>query len=262
MNGSVRPRVSGRAAILASALLIVCGLLSGGARAAGLTAQAVPGSSAMFGVSCPTSTICWAVGESGSSGVVAEILNGVPQTASTVAGAGPLEGIACTGAQDCVAVGAAAAPTGGVVVPIVSGVAGTAQTIAAAGAGLYAVSCETETTCIAVGRSTYPAGIGDVVPIIDGVAGGAQQVANTSGLDAIDCYDTNDCTAVGDLLDAPTPPAVDNEAGEVVPISGTSAGTAHEIDNSDGIFAIGCPRAPAPASPAWASTNMTRRSSR
>ena len=121
-----------------------------------------PDSSAMFGISCPTQTVCWAVGDGAGGGVVAEILNGVPQAASTVSGTAASMGsrvrTPCT-----------ASPSGTRGRWPGRSWSSTAESrrhrrrSPRSATGCTPSRARPLRTCIAVGRSTYPGGIGDVL---------------------------------------------------------------------------------------------------
>ncbi|MFZ0666945.1 MAG: hypothetical protein WAM97_14430 [Acidimicrobiales bacterium] len=63
---------------------------------------------ALYGVACPSSTMCLAVGVDASNNPVAEIWNGsewITQHVPTVNGGGVLKKVSCVSATDCIAVG-------------------------------------------------------------------------------------------------------------------------------------------------------------
>lgn len=83
--------------------------------------QAAPGTTHLWGIACPTSTTCYAVGQSTSGGVVVPITGGTVGYLQT-AGATSLRGIACSSSTTCYAVGDNS--TSGVVATITIGAGG------------------------------------------------------------------------------------------------------------------------------------------
>jgi hypothetical protein len=73
------------------------------------TAQAVPGTSELTDITCPTTTTCYASGDNSSNGQVIQFaVNGpsiIPDVTQTVPGTSSLSGIACADASTCFAVG-------------------------------------------------------------------------------------------------------------------------------------------------------------
>jgi uncharacterized repeat protein (TIGR02543 family) len=155
----------------------------------------VSGTAQLFGVACPSATICEAVGATQVTvdnvltltGVVVPITSGVLGSPVTVSGTFELDGVACPSTTSCEAGG------DGVVVPITSGVPGSAAAVSGTGQ-LYGVACSSATTCEAVGTD----GDGVVVPITSGVPGSAVTPSGTYELDGIVCPTTTTCEAVGD----------------------------------------------------------------
>ena len=155
----------------------------------------VSGTAQLFGVACPSTTSCEAVGATQVTvdnvltltGVVVPISSGVPGSPVTVSGTFELLGVACPSTTSCEAGG------NGVVVPITSGVPGSAVTASGTGQ-LYGVACPSTTSCEAVG--TY--GDGVVVPITSGVPGSAVTPSGTYELDGVACPSTTTCEAVGE----------------------------------------------------------------
>jgi peptidoglycan/xylan/chitin deacetylase (PgdA/CDA1 family) len=136
------------------------------------TAQVVSGTSWLYGVDCPTTATCEAVGVYGDSqGEVVPITNGVPGSSQAVTGA-PLHSVACPTATNCEAVGNNQTDGSTNLVAITNGIPGSAQPVAGTG-GLWGVDCPTATICEASGRDTSTVGQGigqgSVVPIYNGV---------------------------------------------------------------------------------------------
>lgn len=203
---------------------------AGAAAAASPTAiaQSVAGTANLVAVTCPTSSLCTAVGTTGAAGVVVPINNGVAGDADMVATSARLGDVACSPTStSCIAVGASS-PPGGAVVPIAGAVPGPSQTVTGV-SELKSVACPSDTACVAVGTdSTASAGV--VVAITGGVAGQAQTAAGTARLTAVACSSATSCVAVGSAAGGAV----------VVPINDGVPGQA-EVLAGDTLFSVACP---------------------
>lgn len=123
--------------------------ITGGTAAA---PQVVSGVS-LFGVACPTSSTCLAVGKNGL-GVVVPITNGTPGAVQPVPDVQDLFGVACATPTLCRAVGDQG-PSRGVVVNITPVSANAAQVVSGTYA-LFGMACPNTSFCEAVGTTTIP----------------------------------------------------------------------------------------------------------
>jgi len=172
------------------------------------SAQVAPGSAALFGVACPTATICEAVGlvatnPPQSQGVVVTITNGIPGPAQLVPGTASLTAVACPTATTCEAVGNTFDMNHGVVVTITNG-APAAPAVVSATTILLGISCQTTTTCEAAGhrRAARPneppaSSGGQVTTVTNGIPGLLLDVPGSDTLAAIACRNSTTCEAVG-----------------------------------------------------------------
>jgi hypothetical protein len=166
--------------------------------------------SALFGLSCTSSSACTATGNSFNSsgtpvGVFAERWNGTkwriqPVPAPSSPG-GFLSGVACTSPSVCIAVGARTDASGNPIGTLAERWNGTRWRIQrtpnpAAGAGLSAVSCTSSAACTAVGGSEA----GTLAERWDGTAWRIQPTPKLSGAEnffnGVACKG-HACTAVG-----------------------------------------------------------------
>lgn len=188
------------------------------------TIQATPALSdpaQLFGVSCPTTTSCVAVGSlggtpTGGGTALAEVWDGTSWTVEPVAApsgaASPiLRGVSCPTRRSCTAVGFFTVPSGtGTDVLVEHRSAGgrwrpeTAPAPSGANAAaLSAVSCPTQNTCTAVGNENVPGG--DVLAVAERRSGGRwrlQTTPNPAGstytlLNGVSCPGRRTCVAVG-----------------------------------------------------------------
>ena len=176
-----------------------------------LGVQAVPGTGALNGVACNTSSSCVAVGSLNGEAVVVPIDDGVPGSPQAIDGIDTLTSVTCTGAHFCLAVGTEpyTVPPGrmttiGVVVEIVDGQAvngapivgndlpGTLDAVFPSGVG-----CSGMTHCIAVGNSTFESGFG--VDVSSEGAGIVQSIS-PSGINGVECAKGDWCLADGQSL--------------------------------------------------------------
>lgn len=180
------------------------------------TPSVVPIRNWLLGVSCPSAGDCTAVGTANFE-TLAEHWDGTSWTVQTSPNpsgrSAQLEGVSCTSASDCTAGGGIFPPksiylpvVGGVVVPPDGTVAehwngsswAIQQTPASSGNGTFTgVSCTPalfQSACTAVGYS----GTG---PLAERRSGNAWTIQATQGpgeFDAVSCWSSSACTAVGD----------------------------------------------------------------
>ncbi len=119
----------------------------------------------LHGIACPTSSLCYAVGQAGplGPGVVVPITNGAPGVVQKVAVTRTLYGITCPTSDTCFAVGTDTAGSTGMVLAITNGGLGDVQS-APGSKTLRSIACPTSDTCYAVGEASS-SGPGVVVPI-------------------------------------------------------------------------------------------------
>src|SRR6266571_2668152 len=171
--------------------------------------------SALFGLSCTSSSACTATGNSFNSsgtpvGVFAERWNGTkwriqPVPAPSSPG-GFLSGVACTSPSVCIAVGARTDASGNGIGTLAERWNGTRWRIQptpnpAAGAGLSAVSCTSSSACTAVGGSEA----GTLAERWDGTSWHIQPTPKIPGAYDIDppavaCPTSSSCTAAGSYM--------------------------------------------------------------
>jgi hypothetical protein len=212
------------AAMLASSVALVALAVLAPAPAAAAdvpTPKVVTAPAVLFGLACPSATVCEAVGENSSDqGVVVAITEGTPGPAQVVSGAGNLFSVACPSATTCEAIGST--PTSdvnldSVVVPITNGVLGTPRVVA--GVDLSAVACTTAINCEAVGDNQNHDGI--MMPITDGTPGPTQPTAGNDYFSSLSCPTATTCEALGT-----TSAGID----VVAPITNGSMGTPVDLD--------------------------------
>ena len=222
------------AAIAACALAAAAAAALGGAVSASAATgtQAVPGTSYLAGVACPSATTCEAVGDNpnSSQGLVVPITNGAPGSAQPVPGTTELAGVACPSATTCEAVGDNGPTSLGIVVPITNGAPGTAQS-APGTVDLFGIACPSATTCVAVGGNS--SGQGVVVPITNGTPGSAQAAPGTSVLDGVACTNATTCVAVGG----------NSGQGVLVPVANGVPGSAQPVAGTRYLQGVACPSA-------------------
>ena len=211
----------------AIALAAVLGLVGCQAALADLTpgtAQVVSGTSAVFGVACPSDTGCLTTGYRGEGGgVVVPIgANGTPGSVQVAGSTLNLDWVACVSASSCLAVGETG--TVGAAVPVAAdGAPGAVQNVDGSEA-LSGVACPSAISCVAVG-TVFP-GDGMVVPVgIDGTPGTAVTVTGMGGeINAVACPTATGCLAVGTDTGADTgvvlPVTADGTPGTIQPVNG------------------------------------------
>ena len=150
-------------------------------------------------ISCPTSSVCVAVGDDGQGGALIESSSDggssfTPQSAPS--GTGPLTAVDCPDATNCVAVGDSTLLSSSD-----GGSTWSSATSPTTGADLLAVTCATSSECIAVGmlpRVTQA----DAASVLYSDDGGntwaaAQVPSWVSGMGAVTCTSATSCIAVG-----------------------------------------------------------------
>jgi hypothetical protein len=149
-------------------------------------------SSQLNGVSCPTTSDCWAAGLGGT--IVATTNGGATWTSQRSGTDDWLEGASCPTISDCWAVGfnyANGHATWLIVATTNGGATWTTQSSGTAGS-LSGVSCPTTSDCWAVGSG------GAIVATTNGGASWTAQSSGTSSsLNGVSCPTTSDCWAVG-----------------------------------------------------------------
>ena len=205
---------------------------------------AVPGTGLLIGITCPSSSFCYTVGESAGTtplGVVVPVTNGNPGSPVTVAGTGVLVGIACPSSSTCLAVGSTsasvpAANAVGVVVPLqVNGASLSAGSVATVNGtqNLSNVACPTSNLCEAVGANSSSQGV--VVQLTNGSPGGPTVVAGTAALSSIVCPNSSTCFASGN----------NGSAGIVLSLTvssnAISPGNATTVAGTGALGGIACP---------------------
>ena len=177
------------------------------------TTKASPGQggpSRLNGVSCPTTTRCYAVGESHSSTgpLIVTSTGGGWSTVAPPAGADPgdLQDVDCVDNTHCVAVGTRSPNGNGPLVLVLDGGAWSVATLPSVGNGLlYDVSCASATQCVAVG---YREGTGGVPRTLALHRSGSiwtkvtvpNRTNNDNRLYGVSCPTATKCEAVGSYV--------------------------------------------------------------
>ena len=172
---------------------------------------ATEGAGAFDAITCPTASLCVAVGgDSGMSGIVATSSNdGGTWTSSTVpTGLPEMKSVSCSSASQCVAVGSGVAITSSD-----GGATWSAHSIPTSNTALLGVSCPSDTTtCVAVGvipNDGGPLNGAIVVSSDEGVTWSAPSTSFQLGaLGGVSCASGNFCVAVGAQI------LVTNNAGQ------------------------------------------------
>jgi hypothetical protein len=170
------------------------------------------GTGTLAGVSCPSISVCLAVGASAPTGaslpgmdVIYSKDGGSSWTTATSPGTGELSGISCPNSRDCVAVGSStgvAGPPEGLFTTD-GGAAWTSATLPHGIGYLLTVTCPSSSECIAVGTRGNPVG-NDVPPAaiysLDGGRSwstGKLPGTKASSVNAVACSTATRCVAVG-----------------------------------------------------------------
>jgi hypothetical protein len=146
----------------------------------------VSGVDQLTSISCPTATLCEAVGSTAlnGEGVVVTVTKGTAGAPHLVNGTKSLLSVSCANSTTCEAAGVGGGH--GVVVPITAGVPGTPQVVQDVST-LQTISCSSTSECLAGGRSP------DSGVVFTGTA--VHGVFGTTSVNAVDCADA-DCTSV------------------------------------------------------------------
>ena len=211
----------------------------------------------LFGVACPTTTWCAAVGyDYGSRTVfplVETMTNGVwsvapapPEPAHT--NVGLLDGVACTGPRNCVAVGLALNRATKRDYPWVARMAASKWSSSVPTAlsnvvgGLNGVSCTSAVDCVAVGRTTTKsnttvlatlrAGTWALVPLTVKL-----KDVYAPGLNSVACGAGGHCVAVGEV-GSKSPPLVLAGSGTAGPVPGAAPPAG---EGATGLWGASCP---------------------
>jgi hypothetical protein len=178
-------------------------------------------------ISCPTATLCEAVGSNAlnGEGVVVTVTKGSPGAPHLVNGTKSLLSVSCPTSTTCEAVGVGGGH--GVVVPITGGNPGTPQVVQGM-ATLQAISCSSSSACQAGGRGA-DSGAVSTGTVVHGVFG-------TTSVNGIACPDAN-CTGV-----ASTSNGKYNDV--LVPLTAGIPGNFQAVPPGTSTFsAIACPAA-------------------
>ncbi len=168
--------------------------------------------SVLHSVSCPTTTMCIAVGSASSSHTLIERWNGtswsIQSGAALPSGASALVGVTCRTTADCFATGSYGSG------PLIEHWNGSIWKTQNApnpkpqkGASLDGVTCTSATNCVAVG-SAHPLGRGGRATLVEhwnGTSWTVQPSPSTGtvvdALASVSCVSASDCTAVGTATD-------------------------------------------------------------
>jgi hypothetical protein len=155
-------------------------------------------------IACPSATVCWAVGDDPTRGVLTKLVDGIPQAARHAPGGTAFSSIACATASFCEAVGGFAAPHShrGMVVAITNGAFGRVHTISGTGY-LSDVACPTSRACLAIGNTPVHAGhsAGVAVSIVGGRPGTVRRLGELPT--RLACPARSSCEAIGNLATKP-----------------------------------------------------------
>lgn len=215
--------------------------------------EVLPEASELYGIVCPTATLCEAVGTrsngsylsyvDGPPGLIATITPGAAHQVQSLikSNSGGLTSVACATSTQCEAVNTSE------LVTIVNGVPNPPQLL---GFPVTAVACGSATTCEAVGSTTSynntvdpPSHVG-VVPITNGVAGRPLVVPTYFTISGLACSSASLCQAVGSYyygVDSMT--YVPGERGVVLPIVNGVPGEAQLTPGIKELVGIACPSA-------------------
>ena len=189
-----------------------------------VSSHTVSGVDQLTSISCPTATLCEAVGSTAlnGEGVVVTVTKGTAGAPHLVNGTKSLLSVSCPNSTTCEAAGVGGGH--GVVVPITAGIPGTPQVVQDVST-LQTISCSSTSECLAGGRSP------DSGVVFTGTA--VHGVFGTTSVNAVDCADTN-CTSV-----ASTSNGKYNDV--LVPIPRATPGNFHAVPPGTSTFsAISC----------------------
>jgi hypothetical protein len=195
-------------------------------------AVAVPGSSNLESVSCPTATVCWAAGlatVNTDEAVLVKIVNGQPVELRRVPTFYGLYGISCTTATSCEAVGYDTSDIADAVTTITSGVPGAPAEVTGGGEWLNAISCPTATQCYAAGLVNY---VASVVPIVSGVPQAPVSYPDAWYVSGISCPAAGDCVIDGE--------SGNSGEGMVATLTGGAAGPVQLVPGTEYLYGVSC----------------------
>jgi phosphatidylinositol-3-phosphatase len=196
-----------------------------------LGAVAVPGTSNLESVSCPTRTHCYAVGLATTNtdeGALVSIVNGQPTKVSRLPAWYGLYGISCATATTCVAVGYDTSDIADAVTTITNGVASAPAPVTGGGEWLNAISCPTATDCYAAGLVNYEPSI---VPIVSGAPQKPITVPDAWYVNGIDCTSAGNCAVAGEN---------GTDQGIISTLVNGQAGTTTIIAGTEYLYGVGC----------------------
>ena len=195
-------------------------------------AVAVPGTSNLESISCPTSTTCWAVGlatVNSDQAVLVKIVNGRPTSVQRLSAFYALYGVDCPTATTCEAVGYDTEDIADAVTTISNGVAGAPVEVPGGGEWLNAISCASANDCDAVGLVNFTA---SVVPISDGVPQTPLTIPNAWYVNGIDCTSVGNCLMVGE--------SGDDGEGYVSKLVDGAIGATTLVPGTEYLYGAGC----------------------
>jgi hypothetical protein len=186
----------------------------------------ISGSEHLNGVSCPSTTECWAVGDSYNSGYEGIVAEWTPttgwSTATDISGSNYLEGISCPSTTLCWAVGDN--NTEGVVAEWTPTTGWSTPTDISGSEEFFATSCPSTNLCWAVGLNDSIRGVATEWTPSTGW-GTATDISGSVELTGISCSSASECWTVGGngkgsatrgptiVLSLPTPPSTTDYNG-------------------------------------------------
>ena len=192
-----------------------------------VSSHSVSGVDQLTSISCPTASLCEAVGSNAlnGEGVVVTVTKGSPGVPHLVSGTKSLLSVWCPTSAACEAVGVGGGH--GVVVPITGGTPGTPQVVSDV-TTLQTISCSSTSECLAGGRSP-DSGVVSTGSSVHGVFG-------TTSVNAVSCPAAS-CTSV-----ASTSNGKYNDV--LVPVTAGNPGSFRVVPPGTSTFsAIDCPTA-------------------
>ena len=193
---------------------------------------AVPGTSNLESVSCPTASTCWAAGLAtvgSDKGVLVKVVHGLPVSVKRLPAWYGLYGISCPTATSCEAVGYDTSNIADAVTTITKGVAGAPVPVKGGGEWLNAISCPTAKQCYAAGLVNFVAA---VVPITSGAPQSPINMPGAWYLNGIDCASAGNCVVAGE--------AVNSVEGTVSTLVKGVASKAKLVPGTENLYGVGC----------------------
>lgn len=204
---------------LAAAACLVAALTAAPAASAAWSPEPSATTDALRGVSCPTESRCYAVGDNGR--IVATSNGGASWTAPSSGTTLGLRAIACPSAMECVAIGASGGTTARARATS-NGWASWSSQLVGSTVNFNGVSCASMSFCLFVGDS------GRIVTRSDGSSGSSSPVV-AEDLFGTSCFTASACWAVG-------------EDGRIV--RRTPLGDAFQPSGTtDSLYGVSCPTA-------------------